>query len=122
MEVEGRLPQDCGIEMLDICTIFSNALDNALDACAVSRDPFIDIRIAQQGDLITLVVTNAADRPAKSIGSKLLSTKPDKQGHGYGMQSMEHIAAQNHGTLLWNYENRQFRLSVLLQDQPADGD
>lgn len=22
MEVEGRLPQDCGVEMLDICTIF----------------------------------------------------------------------------------------------------
>ena len=110
------------IQQSQLAMVLAIALDNALDACAVSRDPFIDIRIAQQGDLITLVVTNAADRPAKSIGSKLLTTKPDKQGHGYGMQSMEHIAAQNHGTLLWNYENRQFRLSVLLQDQPADGD
>lgn len=110
------------IQQSQLAMVLAIALDNALDACAVSRDPFIDIRIAQQGDLISLVVTNAADHPVKSIGSKLLSTKPDKQGHGYGMQSMEHIAAQNHGTLLWNYENRQFRLSVLLQDQPADGD
>lgn len=110
------------IQQSQLAMVLAIALDNALDACAVSRAPFIDIRIAQQGDLISLVVTNAADHPVKSIGSKLLSTKPDKQGHGYGMQSMEHIAAQNHGTLLWNYENRQFRLSVLLQDQPADGD
>ena len=108
------------IQQSQIAMLLAIALDNALDACAVSNDPFIDIHISQQGDIISLVILNAADLPVKSIGSKLLTTKPDKQEHGYGMQHMEHIAAQNHGMLVWTHENKQFRLSVLLQDLPAE--
>lgn len=108
------------IQQSQIAMLLAIALDNALDACAVSENPFIDIHISQQGDIISLVILNAADLPVKSIGSKLLTTKPDKQEHGYGMQHMEHIAAQNHGMLVWTHENKQFRLSVLLQDLPAE--
>ena len=108
------------IQQSQIAMVLATALDNALDACAGSADPFIEIQLTQQEAMISLVITNSADRPVKAIGSKLLSTKPDRQNHGYGVQNMEHIAAQNHGMLTWSYENRQFRLAVLFQDLPAE--
>ena len=108
------------IQQSQIAMVLATALDNALDACAGSADPFIEIQLTQQEAMISLVITNSADRPVKAIGSKLLSTKPDRQNHGYGVQNMEHIAAQNYGMLTWSYENRQFRLAVLFQDLPAE--
>ena len=53
VEVEGRLPQDCGIDMLDICTIFSNALDNALEYLEGAQLPekWIQIKMSGQGNM-----------------------------------------------------------------------
>lgn len=108
------------IQQSQIAMILAIALDNAIDACAVSNNPFIDIHLSQQGDIISLVIINSADQPIKAIGTKLVTTKLDKQEHGYGMQNMEHLIEQNHGMLAWTHEGKKFRLSILLQDLPAE--
>ena len=96
--------------------ILAAALDNAIEACAQSAKPFITVRLNQQGNMVSLVVVNAADQPIKAIGDTLLSTKADAASHGYGVKSMKQAAEQARGMLTWRYEQRIFTLSVLLQD------
>ena len=48
-----------------------------------------------------LIVTNAADRPIKTIGDALLTTTADAAAHGYGIKSMRQAAEQVHGMLIW---------------------
>lgn len=96
--------------------ILAAALDNAIEACAQSAKPFITVRLNQQGNMVSLVVINAADQPIKAIGDTLLTTKADAASHGYGVKSMKQAAEQAHGMLTWRYEQRIFTLSVLLQD------
>ena len=96
--------------------ILAAALDNAIEACAQSAKPFITVRLNQQGNMVSLVVINAADQPIKAIGDTLLTTKADAASHGYGAKSMKQAAEQAHGMLTWRYEQRIFTLSVLLQD------
>ena len=99
-----------------IAFILAAALDNAIEACAQSAKPFITVRLNQQGNMVSLVVVNAADQPIKAIGDTLLTTKADAASHGYGVKSMKQAAEQAHGMLTWRYEQRIFTLSVLLQD------
>ena len=99
-----------------IAFILAAALDNAIEACAQSAKPFITVRLNQQGNMVSLVVINAADQPIKAIGDTLLTTKADAASHGYGVKSMKQAAEQAHGMLTWRYEQRIFTLSVLLQD------
>ena len=99
-----------------IAFILAAALDNAIEACAQSAKPFITVRLNQQGNMVSLVVVNAADQPIKAIGDTLLTTKADAASHGYGVKSMKQATEQAHGMLTWRYEQRIFTLSVLLQD------
>ena len=74
------------------------------------------MQIGQKGRMVSLIVTNAADRPVKAIGDTLLTTKADAAAHGYGIKSMRQAAEQAHGMLTWHWEEQVFTLSVLLQD------
>lgn len=104
------------IEQPQLAFILAGALDNAVEACAHSAKPFIKVQIGQKGRMVSLIVTNAADRPVKAIGDALLTTKADAAAHGYGIKSMQQAAEQAHGTLTWHWEEQVFTLSVLLQD------
>ena len=104
------------IEQPQIAFILAGALDNAVEACAHSAKPFIKVQIGQKGRMVSLIVTNAADRPVKAIGDALLTTKADAAAHGYGIKSMRQAAEQAHGMLTWHWEEQVFTLSVLLQD------
>ena len=124
MAEHAKIPFENDISMLtlekikqpQIAFILAGALDNAIEACTQSAKPFITVRLNQQGNMVSLVVVNAADQPIKAIGDTLLTTKADAASHGYGVKSMKQAAEQAHGMLTWRYEQRIFTLSVLLQD------
>lgn len=119
-----EIPFEVDIKMLtlehikqpQIAFILACALDNAIEACEKSQNPFINVHIGQQGKMISIVILNAAEQPINAVGDTLLTTKEDKEAHGYGVKSMSQMAAQMHGMLTWSWEHQVFRLSVLLQD------
>lgn len=119
-----EIPFEVDIKMLtlehikqpQIAFILACALDNAIEACEKSQNPFIHVYIGQQGKMISIVILNAAEQPINAVGDTLLTTKDDKEAHGYGVKSMSQMAAQMHGMLTWSCEHQVFRLSVLLQD------
>lgn len=119
-----EIPFEVDIKMLtleyikqpQIAFILACALDNAIEACEKSQNPFINVHIGQQGKMISIVILNAAEQPINAVGNTLLTTKEDKEAHGYGVKSMSQMAAQMHGMLTWSCEHQVFRLSVLLQD------
>ena len=71
IKVEGRLSQDCGIDMLDICTIFSNALDNALEYLEQSEltEKWIRVKIAGQGSMWLFRCENPVQDDARVLPS-----------------------------------------------------
>ncbi len=104
------------ISQSQIAFVLASALDNAADACRQSKTPFIKVQLSQKDRMVSLIVTNAADKPVNIVGGKLLTTKPDASAHGFGMKTMQQMARQAHGLLTWKHENNTFTLSVLFQD------
>ena len=108
-EVSLLLPKVCGIDDLDLCIIFANALDNALKACqSIAGTGFIGITGKQQGDFYMLEFHNTC---SENIFPQM----------GTGLSNIRSVAEKYHGAMLTETHNREFSLNVLLNiSLPAD--
>jgi len=99
---------------LDVCAIFGNALDNALEACRKIRDPEkrqILVKTMCQDSFVIVHITNYYEAP---IEQGLFSTKPDPQDHGLGLQSIKNSVERYNGNVQMEFENGLFSLKILI--------
>ncbi|MDD3270441.1 MAG: ATP-binding protein, partial [Syntrophomonadaceae bacterium] len=100
-----KIPSPCAIDNLDLCVIFSNAVDNAVKACGQIRKGNRYIRISgkQKGDLFLLEIENSC------------STEHSYQkGSGLGLSNIETVAEKYHGAVATEIGETWFSLNVLL--------
>lgn len=111
------LPAVVRIAPYDLCSIFGNCLENALDACRELHGGYRFIRVQAEmiGSKIILIFSNSFNGHVR-MAERLLSTKPG-ENHGYGVQSVEYCAARYGGQIKIDYADRIFRISVVL-NQP----
>lgn len=86
------LPTAFPLSPLDTSTLFTNILDNAIEACqSCPAAPWIHLDIKPKGDmlLITLSNSSAANYRYNKKGN-LLSTKDGKE-HGYGLRQIARV-------------------------------
>lgn len=100
------LPKICGVDDMDLCVIFANALDNAIQACGRLKEKgagWIRIGGERQGDFYLLEFENACDGRA---GTPI---RP-----GTGLSNIKSAAEKYGGTVLMERTDSSFCLQVLL--------
>lgn len=96
---------------IDITTVFSNLLDNAIDAAAESKERFIEIKSAGFNDMLTIHIKNSVSKAVKTDSEMLHSTK---RGHaGLGLGNVERTVQNYHGTLSLSCKDNLFCASLL---------
>ncbi len=108
----GRIPTD-GIRSDDLCTIFSNLLDNAVEACRAQngrQDIFVEAKTSAGTFLLSVSNPTGA---AANITRR--TTKADKRNHGFGLKNVERAAKKYGGTLQTDIQNGMFCADVLLK-------
>lgn len=122
LTVEGRMPSECPIKATDICTLFSNALDNALEAQAKweeqnPQEKWIRVQICRQGRMICLCFENPAG-PADRILPWGSTSKENVREHGLGNLNMIYAAEKYNGKVTAVIEEkngkRVYCLEILL--------
>ncbi len=107
------------IDSYDISALFSNILDNAYEAAAVSGEKYIYLEIARVlGSYHKIIVKNSSDISPKAHNGKLLSTKKNKELHGFGTKSIQKIVNKYHGELQWEYDEtaKEFKLMIVFPE------
>ena len=104
----------------DLCAILANMLDNAAEECRrlqTSGKEDVDIRLEIYPHLCYLYIkcSNSTDRTAldHSKGG-LLTTKEDKQLHGYGTRIITKLSEKYNGTARFSIENSRFVAQIML--------
>lgn len=113
-----NLPSQLWINEPDICILFGNLLENAVDACirAPGTSPFIRIHARVAGEsAISVTVDNSCQDPPAIKDGCFLSSK--HSGQGTGTASVRNIAGQYNGIADFNYESGVFYASVFLNPQ-----
>lgn len=104
------------VEPLDICVLFGNAVDNAIEAVeSLNGEGMKDIRvkIGRSGRTAVMHFHNYFDGHLKTHGGRLVSTKKE-EGHGYGLRSMKRVAEKYGGSLAYESTENTFMLTIAL--------
>ncbi len=101
---------------IDLCTLFGNAMDNAIEASLLlpEDEREISVRIGVSGSMLVLRFQNFSRPVAEGKDSSFHTTKEDTSSHGYGLESIRSIAEKYNAAMTAHYENGQFELTILV--------
>ena len=97
---------EMSIPDLDVCSVLSNLLDNAITAAAeCSAERFVELTMTVMAGQLVICVSNSANAPKENLET----TKSDRASHGLGLSIVRDIADKYDGATVYSYENGVFR-------------
>ena len=111
--IEGTIDGGLGMKPMDVCSIFANALDNAIEACEKvkeSKDRWIKLSIDKTYSGLTVNLKN-------SMPSGGMVYSKDRNLHGYGIQNMKAVIDSYGGIGKIDTEDDVFTLSIMIPEK-----
>ena len=105
------------IDVMDVCAIFGNAIDNAIECEQKIRDPqmrLIKVNVYTQNRFLLIRVENYCENQVDFDSGLPVTTKADRQMHGYGVKSMKRAVEKYGGHLNLEQEDNWFRITALI--------
>lgn len=97
----------------DLNVLFSNILDNAIEAAeqVVEGQPYINLEVTKEKDGVRIQCSNSANEPLYE-GKQLATTKRDKENHGFGIKVIKNTVRKYGGKTEITYENKEFTILI----------
>ncbi|MGL5756321.1 MAG: GHKL domain-containing protein, partial [Paraclostridium sp.] len=106
------------IDVADVCSIFSNMIDNAIEACEKIEDKSIDKKIKIKGTVVKklyiIKCENTKLNKVKLENGKIITDKKDKFLHGIGIRSMKTSVEKYNGNLEINNLENKFLVNICI--------
>ena len=105
------------IHVTDICSIFGNALDNAIESVVQEPDPerrLIHLTVTERNGFLFIMMANYCRTEVAFENGLPVSSKADRKNHGYGLRSIRHAVRKYDGTLTTMVRNNAFELKILI--------
>ncbi|CEP50526.1 two-component sensor histidine kinase [[Clostridium] sordellii] len=103
------------IEMIDVSSIFSNILDNAIEACKkVEDNRYINIRGTIVKDYYIIKCENSKDKKIHIKNKKIITSKKDKFLHGLGLRNIKSSLNKYNGDLEIIDEESKFIINIYI--------
>lgn len=101
------------IKDIDLTTIFSNLLDNAIDGAKnASENKSIFLKVDKFNDFIVINLTNRTDREPIKIKENFKSTK--KNHKGIGLENVRMALNKYEGNMRAEYKDKIFKVNVVI--------
>lgn len=91
----------------EITSLFTNLMDNAIEASKDTSDAFIDLNITKKENtdfVIIKMINSCKIVPEKTSKGILVSHKTDKHRHGWGMKSIENTVKKYNGQVNTHFD------------------
>lgn len=105
------------MDTMDICSVFGNALDNAIECEKKIPDKekrLIHVSVSSQKNFVIICCENYFEGEIKFRDGLPVTTKQNSDYHGYGIKSIGYTAKKYGGTIAVQSQDRWFMLKVLL--------
>lgn len=109
------LPDKSRILDVDLCSIFGNILENAIDGCCTVEEGkrYFNLTSEIKGDCLYIVSTNNFGKPLRMDGEEFSSTK--HQGKGIGLYSMKSITDVYDGIFEAGNNDGEFFVNIVMK-------
>lgn len=127
-ECEVKIPRQCALHEFDLCVLFGNILDNAVEACGRLQCkekgnracPFVSIQAGAVKKCFFMEVKNSTD-PADQERHVFLH-KTDSKGYGIGLLNVDDVVRRYDGVLNTEIQDDIFVISILIPMEDAAHD
>ena len=105
------------MEPMDICIIFSNALDNAIECekkIPETEKRMIHVSMFVQQTFLIIRFENYCEGELNFEQNLPVTTKKQAEFHGYGLKSLRHTVHKYGGEVDIDVEDQWFRLKILI--------
>ena len=98
----------------EICVLFGNLLDNAIEASSQIKDAdrWIRVMIGQQKEMFFLNISNNFENAPNLQRGEYVSTKRQKDVHGYGIKGVKRIVEKYDGFLTLQHADEKFEVKI----------
>lgn len=114
LQIDGHLPVGCFIKSFDLCIIFSNMLQNALEAVRKCEKREIEITLRYDEYGVYIYQKNTY-KTVIIKGNRLVTSKEDSTVHGVGSVNMRESIEKYKGTIEYKAKDHWFGLTIWLQ-------
>lgn len=113
--IEADLLEGIFIKDEDVVVIFSNLLNNALEATVkCESDRYIFMKIKQEDEGICIYTENSHCNVICSREEQIMTSKEDSDNHGFGIQNIKDAVAKYDGTCDISYTDKKFVINIFL--------
>lgn len=114
-----NLPSKTGAADSDLCIIFGNCLENAVEACRRmdGEEKYLRIKCSPRGNTLGIAIDNSYNGQIREEDGIFYSSKR-KNEEGIGLSSVKAICKKYGGTALFTYNGNEFQSSVVLNFLP----
>lgn len=115
------VPNGGSIEKVDLCALFANILDNAIEACSKLQQEKREITLEARAEkgLFVCRISNPWEDSVKLEQGIPVTSKKDKSFHGYGLRNVQEIVERYRGQMEIETANGKFTLFFYL---PCDSE
>ncbi len=117
IKVRGYLEEELSISDVELCTIFSNIVQNSVEELKQQQNKkkYLEIKIHTGKEDFTIEVCNSAQgKKQKGKGGFTETSKSDKKNHGIGLKNVKETVKKNKGIFRWQSTTEEFRVKVIL--------
>ncbi len=115
VKINGELTQLAKMEPVDICILFSNLIDNAIEACCkVQGNRYLQISVAQSPNVLMITLRNPMRGQLIKDEEGIKTTKEEKNRHGIGLQNAEEIVRKYNGECYFEVQEGEFGVKLVL--------
>lgn len=117
--VRGALSDGLHIDDLDLMSLLSNLLDNALAAAAQTEEKTVEVAIGEKGGAVVIRVRNSIG--PDQVPDLSRTTKKNQQAHGMGIRIVEGICRKYQGSFLASVQEGKFETAAMLMNLEISG-
>lgn len=111
LSVDGSIPSDIHISDFDLCTVFSNMLNNAIEACTQVNGPSsIQIHLGTFHDWLSIQMQNTTPAPANAKHHKEHTLH-----YGFGLKNIRQCARRYGGNVTISQQEALFSIDVIMR-------
>lgn len=112
VEIQSDLAFQLPFTDRELCAVFCNLLDNAIEACEAVEEGkrWIEVSLQKQGEMAFVIIGNSIARKPDIRNGFPVSHKPDENMHGLGLKSVNRNVKRHGGDLQFEIGEKVFRI------------
>ncbi len=117
IEVEGKIDRPDFMDTYDLCMLFSNILDNSIEACEImgTEKNVIKIFILMHRNTVFFQFINPATPAMYEALKKKSTLKEDRINHGFGIENIQRAIRKNKGEIEYFYKDGKLILEIYFE-------